>query len=55
MRYKSDKEHVISDALFKLASLNKTKHKDYSELDALFTVTLMKMLIDFYIKVLFDY
>ena len=47
VRHKPSKEHIIPDALSRLASTNhdaaSSKDDDYSELDVLFTTTLVEM------------
>ena len=61
VRHKSDKEHIISNALSRLTSVNKetsTNISDYDELskvDALYTATLVEMSNDFRQKLLKEY
>ena len=55
VRYKSNKEHVVPDALFRLASLNRPMNKDHSELNVLFTMTLVEMSTDFHDKLMSGY
>lgn len=59
VRYKSNKDHIIFDALFKLASININQFvdKDHAELNVLFAnnSTLVKMSTEFYNKIIEKY
>ena len=59
IRHKSEKYHVISDALSRLKSLNTSSVEidDYSELDALYTyhTTLLELNEEFMIKIIHEY
>lgn len=58
VRNKPGKEHIIPDALSRLASANRAGHDDlYSELDALFTyyTTLVEISPDFVTQIFDSY
>ena len=56
IRHKLDKQHIVSDALFRLISVNiNSSRHEKDELDALFTVSLVEMNFVFKQRILNDY
>lgn len=56
VRHKPDKEHIVPDALSRLASLNHSKKApEYSELNALYTCSLIDISDDFRHRLVDDY
>jgi hypothetical protein len=57
IRHKSDKDHIISDALSRLVSENFKVDDDHFELDALYiyNITLVKMTTKFRQRLTVDY
>ena len=55
IRYKFDKQHIMSNAFFRLISDNINVFDHDDELNALFTISLMKMNSNFKQRILNDY
>ena len=59
IRHKSDKQHIVSDALSRLVNDNinasMIRNSDENEFDALFTISLIEMKKDFRNRILDDY
>ena len=55
LRHKSDKQHIVSDALSRLVSINIDTTSEEGELNALFTTAFVKMKTDFRQKLVADY
>ncbi len=55
IKHKSEKQHIVSDALFRLASENDENALDFEELDALFITTLIEMNLTFRKKIIDEY
>ncbi len=55
IKHKFDKQHIVLDALSRLASNNNEFVSDVRELNVLFTITLVEMNFDFRFKIISEY